>query len=172
MKIIIPGNIAPYKCCLPSSNISLKKDLDKDIFFNWRHTFSGTLCNIHWIWTKYEQTRYIIDLWKKLCGVSVKYVATDDKGQSHEATLRQFKIFIWPLLQLAVPNYIHDFGLSRVTVEKCFSLKRVDSGPKSSTTDKESKLVMTVTQHSERKPISSSISSIFFLQEWNSNRKQ
>ncbi len=31
-KVITPRKIVPYKCCLPSSNISVKKDFNKDIF--------------------------------------------------------------------------------------------------------------------------------------------
>ncbi len=26
MEVMMPGKIVPYKCCLPSSNISMKKD--------------------------------------------------------------------------------------------------------------------------------------------------
>ncbi len=34
IKVITPGKIVPYKCCLPSSNISVKKDFDIDVLFN------------------------------------------------------------------------------------------------------------------------------------------
>ncbi len=34
IKVITPGKIVPYKCCLPNSNISVKKDLDTDVLFN------------------------------------------------------------------------------------------------------------------------------------------
>ncbi len=33
-KVITPGKIVPYKCCLPSSSISVKKDFDTDFLFN------------------------------------------------------------------------------------------------------------------------------------------
>ncbi len=34
MKVITPGKIVPYKCCLPSSNISMRKDFETDVIFN------------------------------------------------------------------------------------------------------------------------------------------
>ncbi len=33
-KVTTPGKIVPYICCLPSSNISVKKDFDTDVLFN------------------------------------------------------------------------------------------------------------------------------------------
>ncbi len=33
-KVITPGKIVPYKCCLPSSNISVKEDFNKNGLFN------------------------------------------------------------------------------------------------------------------------------------------
>ncbi len=33
-KLIALEKIVPYKCCLPSSNIGVKKDFDTDILFN------------------------------------------------------------------------------------------------------------------------------------------
>ncbi len=32
-KVIMPGKTVPYKCCLPDSNISVKKDFDTDVRF-------------------------------------------------------------------------------------------------------------------------------------------
>ncbi len=34
MNVITPEKIVPYKCCLPSSNISVEKDFDTDVLFN------------------------------------------------------------------------------------------------------------------------------------------
>ncbi len=31
-KVITPGKIVPHKCCLPSSNFSMKKDFDRNVF--------------------------------------------------------------------------------------------------------------------------------------------
>ncbi len=31
--IITPGKIVPDKCCLPGSNISVKKDFDTDVVY-------------------------------------------------------------------------------------------------------------------------------------------
>ncbi len=33
-KVITPGKIVPYECCLPSWNISVKKNFDTDVPFN------------------------------------------------------------------------------------------------------------------------------------------
>ncbi len=33
MKVITPGKTVPYKCGLPSSNISVKKNFDTQILF-------------------------------------------------------------------------------------------------------------------------------------------
>ncbi len=33
-KVFTPGKIVPYKCCLPGSNISVKKDFDTDVLLN------------------------------------------------------------------------------------------------------------------------------------------
>ncbi len=33
-KVITPGKKVPNKCCLPSSDISVKKDFDTDVLFN------------------------------------------------------------------------------------------------------------------------------------------
>ncbi len=33
-KVITPGKIVPNECCLPSSNVSVKRDFDADILFN------------------------------------------------------------------------------------------------------------------------------------------
>ncbi len=33
MKVITPGKIVPYKRCLPSLNISVKRDFDADVLF-------------------------------------------------------------------------------------------------------------------------------------------
>ncbi len=33
-KVVTPGKIVPYMCCLASSSISVKKDLDTDVLFN------------------------------------------------------------------------------------------------------------------------------------------
>ncbi len=30
INVITPGKVVPYKCCLPSSSISMKKDFDTD----------------------------------------------------------------------------------------------------------------------------------------------
>ncbi len=48
LKVIMPGKIDPYKCCIPSSNISVKKDFDTDVlsYLMLSHisdTFSDTL---------------------------------------------------------------------------------------------------------------------------------
>ncbi len=32
-KVVTHGNIVSYKCCLPSSNSSVKKDFDTDVLF-------------------------------------------------------------------------------------------------------------------------------------------
>ncbi len=32
-KVIMPRKIVPYKCCLPSPNISLKKEFDTEVLF-------------------------------------------------------------------------------------------------------------------------------------------
>ncbi len=58
MKVITLRKIVPHKCCLPSSNINAKNNFYTDTFFNQRHTFSGTVCKVYWIWTKCNQTRY------------------------------------------------------------------------------------------------------------------
>ncbi len=34
MEMILPGKIVPYKCCLPSTNISVKKDFDADVLLS------------------------------------------------------------------------------------------------------------------------------------------
>ncbi len=34
IKVITPGKIVPYKCCLPSLNISVMKDFHTDALFN------------------------------------------------------------------------------------------------------------------------------------------
>ncbi len=34
MRVITPGKIVPYKCCLPSTNISVKKILTQKLFLN------------------------------------------------------------------------------------------------------------------------------------------
>ncbi len=95
-KRFLPGKIVPSKCCLPSWNISLKKDFDTDVLFNERcHTFSATFCNVYWIWTLCQQTTYLIDkaILGKMGGVYVTYVADVDKGQWHVVTLvRSFKV--------------------------------------------------------------------------------
>ncbi len=51
----------------------------------------GTFCNICWIWTRYKQTRYLIDraILGKMGGVYVTYVADVDKG-------------IWPVVTVCV----------------------------------------------------------------------
>ncbi len=41
MKVNTPGKIVPSKCCLPSLNISVKRDLTQT-FFLINVTFSGT----------------------------------------------------------------------------------------------------------------------------------
>ncbi len=47
MKVITPVKVVPYKCCLPSSNTSVK-DFDTDVLFNLRcHTFLGIVCNVY-----------------------------------------------------------------------------------------------------------------------------
>ncbi len=33
-KVITPGKIVSHKCCLPSSNISVKMNFDTDVLFN------------------------------------------------------------------------------------------------------------------------------------------
>ncbi len=33
-KVIIAGEIVPYKCCLPSLSINIKKDFDTEILVN------------------------------------------------------------------------------------------------------------------------------------------
>ncbi len=33
-KVIMPEKIVPYKCCLPSWNISVKRDFDTDVLLN------------------------------------------------------------------------------------------------------------------------------------------
>ncbi len=33
-KVITPGKIVPCKCCLPSTNISMKRDFDTDLLLN------------------------------------------------------------------------------------------------------------------------------------------
>ncbi len=30
-KVITPGKVVPYKCCLPNLNVSVKKDFDTDV---------------------------------------------------------------------------------------------------------------------------------------------
>ncbi len=46
-KVITIGKIVPYKCCLPSSDSSVKTDFNTDILFDQRHTFSGTFCIVY-----------------------------------------------------------------------------------------------------------------------------
>ncbi len=48
MKVITPGKIVPHKCCLASLSISMTKDFDTDVLFNYRrHTFLSTFCNVY-----------------------------------------------------------------------------------------------------------------------------
>ncbi len=37
-QVITPGKIVPSKCCLPTWNISVKKDFDTDVLFNYTVT--------------------------------------------------------------------------------------------------------------------------------------
>ncbi len=47
IKVITPGKIVPYKCCLPSWNISMKKGFNTDVLFDVITHFSGTLLNMN-----------------------------------------------------------------------------------------------------------------------------
>ncbi len=38
-EVIAPGKTVPYKCCLLSLNISMKKDFDTDVLFTVPHIF-------------------------------------------------------------------------------------------------------------------------------------
>ncbi len=58
MKVTTPGKIVPYKCCIPSSNNSLK-DFGKDVFFNYVVTHFQEL-SVTLLWKKCKQT-YLID---------------------------------------------------------------------------------------------------------------
>ncbi len=51
--------------------------------------FSGTSCNVYWIWTKCKQTLHLINkaIIEKMGGVNVTYVADVDKEQWHVVTL-------------------------------------------------------------------------------------
>ncbi len=77
-KVITPGKIVPFKCCLPGPNISMKKDFDTDVFCKlMSHIFS------------YVNKQYLMDnaILRKMGGVYVTYMANVDKGQRHVVTL-------------------------------------------------------------------------------------
>ncbi len=63
------GKIISYRCCLPSSNVSVKKDFDKDVLFNQcSNTFLATFCNAERILTKCKQTPCLILIDKAIFG--------------------------------------------------------------------------------------------------------
>ncbi len=78
-KVVTPGKIVPYKCCLPGSNFSMKTDFDTDVLFNQHcHTFCGTSCLLNM--KKWKQTQQFINKVKMLW-VYIIDVADVDKGQ-------------------------------------------------------------------------------------------
>ncbi len=48
-KVITPGATVPYKCCLPSSKLSVKNDFDTDVLFKLTlsHIFSYLLDGVY-----------------------------------------------------------------------------------------------------------------------------
>ncbi len=82
MEIITPGKIVPFKCCLPSWNISVKKDLTQVFFKNNAVTYFQLLSVT---FTEYGQNvnkhRIDKDILEKNGRGYVIYVADVDKGQ-------------------------------------------------------------------------------------------
>ncbi len=75
-EIIAPGKIVPYKCCLPSLNISVKRDLTQTFLLTNTVTHFQLLSVKS---TEYEQNGnkpYLIDkaMWGKMGGVYVTIV--------------------------------------------------------------------------------------------------
>ncbi len=63
-KVVPPGKIVPYDCCLPCWNFTVKTDFDTDVLFDWRHhTFSVPFCSVYCVWTKCKQTHSLLVSW-------------------------------------------------------------------------------------------------------------
>ncbi len=84
-KVISPGKIVPYKCCIPSSNIRVKEEFDTNFFLTSIITHFQVLSVKFSEYARNVNKHNISDkaILGKMCGVYVTNVADADKRQWH-----------------------------------------------------------------------------------------